>query len=341
MKKVGIIAVFVLFILTAWYWTLIVYGVNQGLGQLNIVWNARPIAEVLNDPTFPDSLKVKLRIVDEIKRFALDSLGLKDSENYQTVYDQKGEELMWVVTASEPYRLKPKTWDFPVIGTVPYKGFFDKEKAIKETKKLQEEGWDVGVRNPGGWSTLGWFTDPILSGMLARNEGDLASLIIHEMVHATIFIKDSVEFNENLASFIGDSAAFDFLASKYGRNSREYITYVNEVDDYARYSQHLLRGSNLLDSLYNTWTDADTEAIKKKKKEALISKIVSEMDTLTMRQFKIPTKRFNEKLPNNDYFLAYRRYQSKQRNFKLELVTRYNGDLREMIRDYKSRFPYL
>ena len=65
------------------------------------------------------------------------------------------------------------------------------------------------------------------------------------------------------------------------------------------------------------------------------------MDTLTMRQFKIPTKRFNEKLPNNDYFLAYRRYQSKQRNFKLELVTRYNGDLREMIRDYKSRFPYL
>lgn len=310
------------------------------MGQLNIVWNARPITEVLNDPTFPDSLKVKLRIVDEIKKFALDSLGLKDSENYQTVYDQKGEELMWVVTACEPYRLKPKTWDFPVIGTVPYKGFFDKEIAIKETKKLQDEGWDVGIRNPGGWSTLGWFTDPILSGMLERNEGDLASLIIHEMVHATLFIKDSVEFNENLASFIGDSAAYDFLASKYGRHSSEYLTYVDEVDDYTRYSQHLLRGSNLLDSLYNTWSSSDTEVIKQKKKEALISKIVNEMDTLTLRQFKIP-KRFHEKLPNNDYFLAYRRYQSKQGNFKLELITQYNGNLREMIRDYKSRFPYL
>lgn len=341
MKKVAIIGLFVLFMLTAWYWSLILYGINQGLGQLNIVWNARPIAEVLNDPTFPDSLKVKLRIVDEIKRYALDSLGLKDSDNYQTVFDQKGEELMWVVTASEPYQLKPKTWDFPVIGTVPYKGFFDKEKAIRETKKLQEEGWDVGVRNPGGWSTLGWFTDPILSGMLERNEGDLASLIIHEMVHATIFIKDSVEFNENLASFIGDSAAYDFLAAKYGRLSNEYLTYVYEVDDYARYSQHVLRGSQLLDSLYNTWSASDAEVIKQEKKEALISKIVSEMDTLTLHQFTIPTKRFSEKLPNNDYFLAYMRYQSKQRSFKQELIAKYNGSLREMIRDYKLRFPYL
>ena len=341
MKKVAIIGVFILFILSAWYWSLIMYGVNQGLGQLKIVWNARPIAEVLDDPTFPDSLKVKLRIVDEIKKFAVDSLGLKDSENYQTVYDQKAEELMWVVTASEPFQLKPKTWDFPVIGTVPYKGFFNKEKAISETKKLQEEGWDVGIRNPGGWSTLGWFTDPILSGMLERNEGDLASLIIHEMVHATIFIKDSIEFNENLASFIGDSAAYDFLASKYGRHSNEYLTYVYEVDDYARYSQHVLRGGNLLDSLYHTWSASDTEAIMQEKKRALISKIVKEMDTLTLHQFKIPTKRFSEKIPNNDYFLAYMRYQSKQSSFKQELITKNNGNLRKMIQDYKSRYPYL
>ncbi len=341
MRKVAILALFILGIIMAWNWSLIVYGVNQGLGQLKIVWNARPIPEVLSDPSFPDSLKTKLRIVDEIKRFALDSLGLKDSKNYQTVFDQKGEELMWVVTASEPFQLKPKTWDFPVIGTVPYKGFFDKEKAIAETRRLQEGGWDVGVRNPGGWSTLGWITDPILSGMLKRNEGDLASLIIHEMVHATIFIKDSIEFNENLASFIADSAAYDFLASKYGYHSKEYQTYVQEVEDYTRYSQHLLRGSNVLDSLYHSWSANDTEAIKKEKKKALIRKIVDAMDTLTLHQFKIPTERFNEKLPNNDYFLAYRRYQSKQRNFKDELITKYKGNLREMIRDYKSRFPYL
>lgn len=340
MKKFGLTLLLVLIGLTIWYWSMIVYGINQGMGQLQIVWNARPIVEVLEDATFPDSLKNKLHIIDEIKTFAIESLGLKDSENYKTVFDQKGEELMWVVTASEPFQLKPKTWDFPVIGTVPYKGYFDKEKAIKEMKRLQDEGWDVGVRNPGGWSTLGWFTDPILSGMLERNEGDLASLIIHEMVHATIFVKDSVEFNENLASFIGDSAAYEFIATKYGKESPEYATYVYEVDDHERYSNHVLRGSLALDSLYQTFQN-DSEDVKRSEKEALIQRIVDSMDTLTLYKYKIPTKRFAERLPNNDYFLAYRRYQSKQINFKTELIEKYNGSLQEMIRAYSKRFPFL
>lgn len=335
------VALFLLLLLVAWYWSLIVYGINQGLGQLNIVWNARPIAEVMADSEFPDSLKSKLHIIDEIKVFAIDSLGLKDSDNYKTVYDQKGEELMWVVTASQPFQLKAKTWNFPVVGTVPYKGYFDKDKAIAEMKQLQEQGWDVGVRNPGGWSTLGWFTDPILSGMLERNEGDLASLIIHEMVHATLFVKDSVEFNENLASFIGDSAAYSFIASKYGRESEEYLTYVYEVMDHQRYSNHVLRGSMVLDSLYNTFGESDPDDLKRAKKEDLILKIVSSMDTLTLYKYKIPKSRFKERPPNNDYFLAYRRYQSKQTNFKSELEGKYNGNLLEMIRDYKSRFPFL
>ena len=327
--------------LVGWYWSLIAYGISQGMGQMRIIWNARPIEEVLADPAFPDSLKGKLHIVEGIKSFAIDSLGLNDSENYKTVYDQKGEELMWVVTASEPFRLKAKTWDFPVVGTVPYKGYFDKGKALAEMKRLQDEGWDVGVRNPGGWSTLGWFTDPILSGMLERNEGDLASLIIHEMVHATLFVKDSVAFNENLASFIGDSAAYLFLAAKYGKGSAEYTTYVYEVLDHQRYSQHVLRGAGALDSLYNTFGKGDAYAFKKAKKDALIQKIVHLMDTLTLHQYKIPAKRFAARPPNNDYFLNYRRYQSRRTGFKSELEGKYHGDLREMINDYKARYPSL
>lgn len=341
MKKVGLALAVVFLGLVVWNWTLISYGIDQGFNQLKIIWNARPIEEVLSDSGFPDSLKNKLRIVEEIKRFAIDSLELNDSENYRTVFDQKGEELMWVVTASEPFQLKSKTWDFPIVGTVPYKGFFRKEKAMEEAKRLQSEGWDVGIRNPGGWSTLGWFTDPILSGMLERNEGDLASLIIHEMVHATIFIKDSIDFNENLATFIGDSAAFDFISSKYGRDSEEYMTYVYEVEDHRRYSDHILRGGVALDSLYQSWSDADTGQTKRQKKEALIRKIVNAMDTLTLYKYKIPVKKFEERLPNNDYFLAYRRYQSKQGDFKDELQRKHKGRLVEMIRDYTLRFPFL
>jgi len=341
MKRIALFVLVAVLIVILWNWSLVIYGINQGVGQLKIIWNARPIAEVLADPRFPDSLKSKLRIVDEIKKFAIDSLDLKDSENYKTVFDQQGKELMWVVTASEPFQLKSKTWDFPVVGTVPYKGYFDKEKALQEVKRLQDEGLDVGLRNPGGWSTLGWFTDPILSGMLERNEGDLASLIIHEMVHATIFIKDSINFNENLASFIGDSSAFDFMAAKYGRGSEEYKTYLYEVIDHQRYSEHILRGGLALDSLYKSWQATDTDEIKRRKKEFLIRKIVGNMDTLTLFRYKIPTKRFKERLPNNDYFLAYRRYQSKQNNFKIKLEQRYHGRWKEMIRDYATRYPFL
>jgi predicted aminopeptidase len=100
----------------------------------------------------------------------------------------------------------------------------------------------VSIRNPGGWSTLGWFTDPILSGMLKRNEGDLASLIIHEMVHATIFVKDDVDFNENLASFIGDTARPIIFSHQNMETLRpEFTQYWQEDQDYRRYSKHILR----------------------------------------------------------------------------------------------------
>ena len=189
-------------VLVVYYWSLISYGIGQGLGQLRIIREARPVEEFMRDPSFPDSLKPKLALIQNARQFAIDSLGLNDTKNYSTLYDQKGEELMWLVIACEPFRLVEKRWDFPIVGSFPYKGFFDKAKALKLREDLENEGWDVSIQNPSGWSTLGWFTDPILSGMLRRGEGDLASLIIHEMSHATVFVRDSSEFNETLLSFL-------------------------------------------------------------------------------------------------------------------------------------------
>ena len=334
----GILAI--LFAAIIWNWSLLVYGINQGIGQLNIVRKARPVEEFLSDPQFPDSLKSKLRLIDEVRKFAIDSLGLKDTDNYKTLYDQKGKELMWVITACEPFELKPKQWTFPVLGSVPYKGYFDKEKARVERDQLEKEGWDVSVMNPGGWSTLGWFTDPILSGMLTRSEGDLASLIIHEMVHATFFVKDSVELNENLASFIGDTTAYDFLKWKFGADSKEYITYLHEDQDYRTYYPHVLRGTKMLDSLYQAMKDEPVDA-KKKKKEKAIRRIVETMDTLTLHTTRKPSQRYKKKLPNNAFFMSYRRYQSKQLLFKDELKNNHNGDLLRMIKEYQLKYPFL
>ena len=325
--------------LLIWYWPMVQYGMEQGMGQLNIIWNAKPAEQMLDDPAFPDSLKAKLRWIEGVRALAIDSLGLKDTKNYKTVFDQKGKEVMWVVTACEPFQLKPRLWEFPIVGSVPYKGYFDRDKAFADGKALESAGWDVSVRNPGGWSTLGWFTDPILSGMLARNEGDLASLIIHEMVHSTLWVKDSVDFNENLATFIGDTAAYDFLKYRFGSDSRQYATYLFEDQDYRHYSRHMLRGATGLDSLYQTFRDTDRLEEKRKKKEAFIRKIVDSLDTLTLHSAKAPSQRFVNRLPNNAYFMSFRHYQSKLSTFKEEMNSKFPGNLKGYLQYLAEKYP--
>ena len=328
-------------VLTLVYWDLVIYGIRQGKGQFNIIWNARPVNEFLADPDFPDSLKAKLVLINEVRKYAIDSLGLKDTENYKTLYDQKGEEIMWVVTACEPFRLVAKEWTFPVLGSVPYKGFFKKELAIALKDELQKQHWDVSIRNPGGWSTLGWFTDPILSKMLERSEGDLANLIIHEMAHSTIFVKDSIDFNENLATFIGDRGAEKFLIHKYGVGAKEYQQYLNEDKDYLKFADHMLRATEKLDSLYGTMTDAEPVAEKSEKKKELIQKIVDSLDTLSLSTETKPASRFQKNLPNNAYFLNFRRYQAKQDIFGEEWRNQFHGDLKSYISYLAEKYPFL
>lgn len=339
-KKIFFGLLVVLAILVIWNWSLVNYGIRQGLGQLDIVWNARPVQEFMNDPAFPDSLKTKLRLIDDIRNFAIDSLGLKDTKNYKTLYDQKNQEVMWVVQACEPFELKPKEWHFPIVGTVPYKGFFEKEKALTLSKELEAQGYDVSVRNPGGWSTLGWFTDPILSGMLDRSEGDLASLIIHEMVHATVFVKDDADFNENLADFIGDTAAYHFLKHKFGAESKQYLDYLHSDQDYRKFTRHILRGTESLDSLYKSLKPEEAIEQKKEKKHSLIERIVIAMDTLHLYN-QGGSHRMKKHLPNNTFFMSYRLYKSKQTVFGLELNEKFKGDMRAYILYLTGKYPFL
>ncbi|HTF20582.1 MAG TPA: aminopeptidase [Chryseolinea sp.] len=334
---VGLLAVVLL--LTMVYWDLVAYAARQGYGQLSIVWKARPVSEFLADPNFPDSLKQRLLFIDEVRQYAIDSLGLKDTENYKTMYDQKGKEIMWVVMACKPFALEPKEWKFPIVGTVPYKGFFDEKRAANLRDQLEGEGWDVIVRNPGGWSTLGWFTDPILSKMLNRSEGDLANLIIHEMSHATIFVKDSVDFNENLATFIGDRGTEKFLIDRFGAISLPYRTYLEEDKDYLKYVDHMLRGARYLDSLYKNMAPELTDDTKRMQKKNAITHIVEQLDTLSLGQTTKPSERFRNRLPNNAYFMNFRQYQEKQSVFWEERGK--FASLREYIAYLSERYPFL
>ncbi len=313
------------------YWDLISYGIGQAKGQISIIRQARDIEEVLDDASFPDSLKQKIKIIQEVRNFAIDSIGLKDSKNYTTLFDQKGKTLLWNLSASEPYSFTPKTWSFPLLGSFPYKGFFDLAKAKEERDFLKSENYDTRIRTVSGWSTLGWFSDPILSNMLERSEGRLADLIIHELTHSTLFVRDNIVFNENLASFIGERGAIQFLESKYGKGSFELEDYLMHDEDQLNFTEQMLFAAQLLDSLYSSFADTDQDSIKEIQKSKLIREIVDSVDTIHFhnnRYYHI----FDEALPNNAYFMSFLRYHSSEDSLSDILKSQYDGDLNVFIK---------
>ena len=340
LKKLGLIILFFLIVAVIWNFELITYGIEQGRGQVSIIWNARDVEDIMNDPSAPDSLKQRLAYVEVIRKYAMDSLGLNDTDNYTALYDQQGKPVLWVVTGTRPFAFEPFEWKFPVVGTVPYKGFFREELAREEIGRVRSKGYDAGIRTVGGWSTLGWFRDPILSEMLTRSDGDLANLIIHELVHATIFVKDSVTFNENLASFIADKAALRFLKDHFGDSSAQLLSYRKELSDEKRYAEHILRGADKLDSLYKTGSGLDSLTLAGAK-QAMITGIVEAIDTMDLEFVRDVRERLKQNLPNNTYFMSFIRYRERQQDLDTLYKGRYRGDLRYMISEMKKMYPYL
>ncbi len=334
--RISELVLIVAILLVTFNFSLVAYGIAQLKGQLTIVYNARPIDEVLADPSYPDSLKQRLRLIEEIKKFAIDSLGLTATKNYATLYDQHGKPLLMNLTAAEKFRLKAYTWYFPLLGTVSYKGFFNFEKGKSEALSLKNKNYDVEYAPVSAWSTLGWFRDPVFSGMLRRNEGQLAELIIHEMTHATIYLKSSVDFNENLASAVGETGAEKFLASRFGKQSAQLETYRNEQEDYNRFAKHLLAGTKKLDSLYKaieTKTGSEKEGLKKE----MIQSIVNSLDTVSFHNSKYKTRFDKEELPNNAYFLSFVRYDSQKEEMKQELNDKFKGEIKPYLDFLKNK----
>ncbi|MVM31042.1 aminopeptidase [Spirosoma sp. HMF4905] len=347
LKKIGLVVVGVLAILIVWQWELVSYGWMQARGQLHILWNTKPVSEVLGDPAYPDSLKQKIELIREIKRFALDSLGLDKSGSYESFYDQEGKPILWVVTAAEPYQLIARQWHFPIIGTFSYKGFFEKDRADSTVSELKREGLDTRIGEVSAWSTLGFLNDPILSSFLDRPEGSLAELIIHELTHGTLFVKNSLEYNENLADFVGEYGALRFLAQKYGKTSVHYQNYLATKAFYERYDEHILRGTRVLDSLYKSFKPATPSALKDSLKWTTIRQIVDSSDTLTDQRSKPSVSSAKRRqltklnLPNNAYFIGYLTYRKQQNRFRQEFEKRFGGDFKKYLTYLKQTYPSL
>jgi len=317
-------------------WTLVAYGWGQLKGQMHIIRNVRPLEEVLLDNDFPDSLKAKIRFIDVIAKYASDSLGLKRSENYTTLYDQKNKPILWVITASERYKLNAYQWKFPVLGSVSYKGFFDYKKGAYEDSLLKLEGYDTDYGEVSAWSTLGWFKDPILSSMLKRSDGQLAELIIHEMTHATVYLKSNVDLNENLASMIGEEGAIRFLNSHFGKESEQVRDYVYRKEDYDLFAKQMLLAHDKLDSLYKTF-ESLAEEKKASLKSEMIAEIVLSLDTVSFHNKNRYSTLFEERKPNNAYFMNFVRYDSQKEEMRIELNKKFSGNIHQYLESVKNK----
>lgn len=340
LKRIGLGLLVLLVLGYAWQYELVNYGILQLRGQLKVVNNAIPLEEFLELPETTDEQKEKVQVILEARQFAFDSLGINYSDNYTTIFDQEDKPSMYVVTACEPYALKPRLWKFPVVGSMPYKGFFEREKAIEEARAIRAaDSIDVSVRTAGGWSTLGWFKDPVLSNMLKRTEGDLASLIIHELTHGTLFVKDSVTFNENLATFIGDKGAIMYLEGKYGRGSAEVNVFKSRLTDEERFKGYMLFAAKKLDSLYTAIEDFELNE-KKRLKTEMIDAVRANVDTVTFLSDRYQGY-FDEFTPNNTYFMSFLRYNSQLGLLEEELNNNFGGDLKAYLEWLKKTYPSL
>jgi len=312
----------VLSLLILWNFKLINYGVSQLKGQITILTNSKDIDLVLNDKNLPDSVKFKLRLVQKIKQFAIDSIGLSPSDAYQTVFNQEGKPALKIITACKPFELEDYTWSFPLLGEVSYKGFFNEELLQQEKDKISAKNYDLNISEVTAWSTLGWFKDPILTNFLNRSDGMLSNLIIHELTHGTIYVTSDVYFNENLANFIGNEGAKEFLKSTFSDTSLVYKKYLEEIKNEKILTDFVVLKANGLDSLYQTFDSQMNYETKAEIKHQFMLTFIGQLEQLPIKSIKryIPAI---ETL-NNTYFQSFRRYNSNLSLFEEEFKNHKN-----------------
>jgi predicted aminopeptidase len=187
------------------------YVIRAGWEEAKILSSRRPIAEILEDSTVDPTTRAKLSLVRDTRVYGERVIGLDAGKSFTSYAELDGDTLVLVVSAAPELALRWKTWWFPIVGRVPYKGYFHFDEARKEAASLERDGWDVWVRPSSAFSTLGWLPDPILSPSLREDSIGLAETVFHEMTHTTFFPKGQARFNESFANFVGWRGAIEYF----------------------------------------------------------------------------------------------------------------------------------
>ena len=239
-------------------------------GHLDLLQRARPVEQWLAEASTAEPLKRKLALSQKMRSFAVSELKLPDNTSYTRYADVGRPAVVWNVVATPELSLKLKTWCFPVMGCVGYRGYFDKAGADALAAELRAQGLEVDVYGVPAYSTLGWTNwmggDPLLSTFIGWPDGELARLVFHELAHQVAYASDDTAFNESFAVAVeriggnrwltqeGDAQQIrDFEATQQRREEFRALT---------------MRTRTALATLYNE-ADLDDAAKRQRKSEVL------------------------------------------------------------------------
>ncbi|HJU11427.1 MAG TPA: aminopeptidase, partial [Candidatus Binataceae bacterium] len=304
------------------------YFAHAAYEEGHLLWNRQPIADVLQKPDLSPAIRERLETVLAVRKFASDDLGLRVGGAYRTITSVDENAVVWVVMAAPRDSLTPYLWWFPIVGYVPYKGYFKRLRAQAEAHRLEKAGYDTLVRPAIAFSSLGFFNDPVLSNLLELNRVELAGVLIHELFHRTYFLKSDVMFDESSANWIGNRGAMDFFDRTEGANSRDAIAARAIYDSDMKFAAFLLQAESKLLKLYQSGLPHDQIL---KRRPAVFAEIQADYARLKPNLSGLERFNLDKQQLNNAVLLNYMIYFHDLDNFtKLERM--HNGDTRATIK---------
>jgi len=316
-----------------------IYVIKAGWAEAKILRGRQPIPDVIHSAETDERTRGKLTLAREAREFAMNELRLDVGDSYTTYTELERDTLAMVLSAAHRDRLAARTWWFPVVGRVPYRGFFDLEDALEEQSELEDEGFDTYLRPTSAFSTLGWFSDPLLSTILRYDEVELITTIIHELSHNHLFVPGQVRFNESFATWVGRVGAMEFFCTRPGGGTD--TVWCNRArdrwQDVLHFSQFI---DGLVDDLEAVYGDSTLDSRDKiERRQRIFDDHLDRFRTEVRPRLASLTFAGFDALPlNNATLLSRMRYYHRLPDFD-RLLEESGGSLREAITALQAGLP--
>jgi predicted aminopeptidase len=281
----------------------------------------QPIEALLANPATPEDLRQRLAVVQEARAFARE-LGLDVAGQYTSYVEWPGDRVVTTVVVTRPGEVTPTSWYFPILGRVPYKGFFEREKAEAEAIRQRAKGLDVCEVAVPAYSTLGWLDDPVTGPMIRGEEGATVETILHELVHATVYVRGEADFNEGVASFIGEEGSVRFYAEAHRPEAAQRER--ARIEDWRQVQAATLRLRQRVEEIYASKPgerDAARGDLERRAREAIATLPLVTRDA----------REVAESLRLNDACLALTGTYASDVDAYTEKLTALGGDLRAFV----------